>query len=627
MRKIWFLLVLSLLPLSVMASNQQLYHLKLLAVQEYDNNTYKGSDADIYLELREGSGRVFLDTFPLTKMDTQISTRFAKEIACNHFNLNCNKYDFIFTIKAKSNIIGGPSAGAAIAALTTIAVLDLNYDEDITITGTINSGGIVGPVGGVKEKLEAASEINLKKVMVSKGSTKLKKINPALFNNTNTTDVDLNETTISNYTEEIDLKKYAEENLSLDLIEVMNLDEVVLHLTEVDLNQKDVAIEENPQYNEIMKGLKELLCSRGEKISEELKKENIQINETVAENIELKKSYAENSTKNNDFYSAASYCFGINILLRDQYYSQKKAGISDMKNLFLTLSRKVNSLEKNIDGKEIETISDLQALIIVKERLADVKEQIKRFNEILVSEDNETKSEMDKEEMYYLLSYAEERYFSAISWMQFFSMDGRKLILNKEVLHNLCLQKITEAEERYQYASIFIGELNTKSIREKLDDAKNAYGEDENELCLVKAIQAKGDSNAILSSMGLTEESFTEFLDGKIEAVKRVIAENSAEGMFPILGYSYFQYASSLKEQEKYSALIYLEYALEMSDLGIYFPEENTYLEVSEKKVLNERWFFVLQGFAVGVILTLLLFVIKKSWFRKPPKLKYLEKD
>jgi len=127
-----FLFSLILLSTLINAQVDEIYHLKLLAVEGEDN--FQGSDADLYLELKEGTGRVFLDTFPLTKLDTQISTRFAKELACKHFKIDCDQYDFIYTIKAKSNIIGGPSAGAAIAALTTIATLNLDYNSDISIT-------------------------------------------------------------------------------------------------------------------------------------------------------------------------------------------------------------------------------------------------------------------------------------------------------------------------------------------------------------------------------------------------------------------------------------------------------------------------------------------------------------
>ena len=114
----------------------------LLAAQEL-NSTLIGSTADLYLEVQPGRGRVFLETFPLTKVDTQISTRFAKEIACHYFDLSCSSLDFIYTIQSDSVIIGGPSAGAALAALTTAAVTGDNVNQSVAVTGTINSGASI----------------------------------------------------------------------------------------------------------------------------------------------------------------------------------------------------------------------------------------------------------------------------------------------------------------------------------------------------------------------------------------------------------------------------------------------------------------------------------------------------
>src|SRR3989339_1643051 len=117
MNKFVMLGVLSVLIVLLPAVNAKEGHMKLLAVTETDNG-YKGGIADLYLEIKPGSGRVFLETFPLTKIDTQISTRFAKEIACDFADIDCSRYDFFYTITADSSIIGGPSAGAAISALT-----------------------------------------------------------------------------------------------------------------------------------------------------------------------------------------------------------------------------------------------------------------------------------------------------------------------------------------------------------------------------------------------------------------------------------------------------------------------------------------------------------------------------
>ncbi len=585
----WFLFIVILLSASALAQKQ--YTLKLLAVQENGNGTLTGSGADLFLELKEGTGRVFLDTYPVPKMDTQISTRFAKEIACHQYKLPCNRYDFIYTIRAKSNIIGGPSAGAAIAALTTIAVLDLDYHNgDTAITGTVNSGGIIGPVGGTKEKIEAAAKLGLTKVLIAEGS--------AVPLSTLQNDSDKNSTK-----EYLNLTQYAAENLSLQVIEVSDLDEVIFYLTGKNLNHKEVQIEENKEYTQIMGDLRDLLCTRVEKIEMELYKEKILVDGNVSKRVEEQKAKADNATLQKDYYSAASYCFTASIALRNQYYNQKKPSLSKLWDRFLKLEDQVQSLEQNLTLQKIETITDLQTLIIVKERLNDVKEQLAIFRQMPADAKNKG------EEAYNLLSYSEERYFSAVAWMQFFSMGGKGLQLDTEHIQQSCQQKILEAEEREQYIALFIGENNLEGITKKINSAKEASQKNEFELCLMKAIQAKGDANAVLSTMGLLKEELAGILDSKITAVKRVLAENTAEGTFPILGYSYFQYASSLKEQDPVTALFYLEYALEMSDLSIYFPEEKTTLSIIQEKFYPEvSW---LKGFMIGVIITILFSQIR----------------
>lgn len=588
-----FISLILLLATSATAIQEGPYHLKLLAVQDEGNGNYEGSDADLFLELKEGSGRVFLDTYPLTKMDTQISTRFAKEISCKHFKLNCDKYDFIFTIKAKTNIIGGPSAGAAIAALTTIALLDLEYDNEVAITGTVNSGGLIGQVGGTKEKLEAASRAGLKKVLIAQGS----KV----------------QETLADENKYLDLEEYGRE-LGLEVVEVMDLDEAMFYLTGLTLNQEGVEITENVEYQKIMRGLGELLCGRTEKIEEEIRAEGVVINFTVAEELNQRKESAQNATLKGDYYSAASFCFRNNIFLKDHFYLQKSPNRATFLNLFNILEKKVNSLEKQLAEEKIETISDLQTLMIVKERLNEVKEQVAEYKE---KRTTGLLKELGK-----LLAYAEERFFSALSWKQFFAMDGKKFILDKQHLRSTCQQKISEAEERLQYVNLFVGGLNTLNIREKIDSSTNALYNEELELCLITASQAKADANAILSTLGLGEEDLEDYLWSKMKAAERVISQNSAEGVFPILGYSYYRYAQSLQETEKYTVLVYLEYALEMSDLGIYFPEEQEYREVEEEFQLDPKWVFLSAGFLLGIIITGIVLLVFRMMRGKKKKVK-----
>ncbi|MFC1698007.1 S16 family serine protease [Nanoarchaeota archaeon] len=177
-------------------------HMKLLAVSE-QNDTYIGGVADLYLDIKPGNGRIYIDTFPITKVDTQLSIRFAKEISCDYLEIDCSNFDFFYTIRAKSSIVGGPSAGAAITMLTIVNLKNINYDESVSISGTINSGGVIGPVGGLKAKIEAAAKNNIKTVLIPFGEKDYKE---------NNVTIDL-----------IELGK----NLSIDVIEVPTINEAV----------------------------------------------------------------------------------------------------------------------------------------------------------------------------------------------------------------------------------------------------------------------------------------------------------------------------------------------------------------------------------------------------------------
>ncbi len=579
MKKTYVWLTIFLVLLIPVFAQSAPYHLKLLAVQETADG-YQGSEANLFLELKEGSGRVFLETTPVTKMDTQISTRFAKEIACNHFKLDCSHYDFIFTIKSDSNIIGGPSAGAAVAALTTIAVLDLDYREDIAITGTINSGGIIGPVGGIKEKIEAAAEAEIKKVLIASGAA-----NFAIDN------------------ESVDLVAYGKEQLNIEVVEVVDLDEILYHLTGLDLNHKSIEITEDKNYREIMQSLKDVLCQRTEKITLEMAERGIQLDAETSKAVEDRQKNALNASISGDYYSAASFCFGNNLQLKTFYYKQEELTASQIGSLTHTVQQKVLLLEEELLQEDINTISDLQTLIIVRERLHDVQEQILKLNETDSSEEKAA-----------LIAYAEERFFSALSWMQFFFMDGKTFVISPEQLQVSCSQKIAEAEERYQYTNLFLDETALGGVLEKINTAQQSFQKKENELCLIEAAQAKADSNAILSSLGLDKDNIAPFLESKQKAVERIISENSAEDVFPILGYSYYQYAKSLKSQDPFTVLVYFEYALEMSDLGIYFPEEKNLLQ--KKVQIEKKWLYggfgLVGGIAGGLALGFMLFRKRK---------------
>jgi len=100
----------------------------------------------ITVEVGPGSGHVFVDTMPLTNLDTQASARLAAEVAEEVTGFDMEKHDVFITVRSEAPVIGGPSAGGVIAVALIAALLDLKVDPKVMMTGTINPDGSIGPL-------------------------------------------------------------------------------------------------------------------------------------------------------------------------------------------------------------------------------------------------------------------------------------------------------------------------------------------------------------------------------------------------------------------------------------------------------------------------------------------------
>src|SRR3989338_4885325 len=553
MKKTILLVVLLILIPAIYAKEG---HITLVAVKETETGL-EGSIADLALEIKPGSGRGFLDTFPLTKTDTQISTRFAKEIACDYIDFDCSRYDFIYTITADSAIIGGPSAGAA-ATILTISLLDnLKLDDGITITGTINSGGLIGPVGGISAKIDAASEAKIKKVLIPKGERFVKEDKTETINA-------INDSVIINLTKNnqtLGLVSYGEKK-GVKITEVSDLSEVIYEFTGKRIREADGELVIDSKYKKTMEGLAIQLCNRSEELRRKAIREDIYNDEgimAVKESALNLTKLGEEAYKKGIHYSSASYCFGANV--KFSYilsYLQNKSEGEDIQNKINKTEMIIEQLNKRIDEEDKKTITDLEAYAVIKERLIEAKDYLKSVN---------------KSHSLYDLAYAIERVYSANSWLAFFDNRGKEFDLNKEILKKSCQDKILEAEERLQYVSLFFpGGLD--GTDNELDYAYKDLDNCDFELCLFKASKAKAESDVILSTFGVEEDRTLDLINQKSEIVKKDLIKQVKKGIFPVIGYSYYEYANDLKETDQYSALLYLEYALELSNIDLYLKTD-----------------------------------------------------
>ena len=79
--------------------------IKVPAVKRVESGL-EGAVFDATVFTKPGSGRVFVDTWPLSELDTQASCRFASVVASDILKVPHSRYDYFYTIRADSPVIG-----------------------------------------------------------------------------------------------------------------------------------------------------------------------------------------------------------------------------------------------------------------------------------------------------------------------------------------------------------------------------------------------------------------------------------------------------------------------------------------------------------------------------------------
>ena len=132
----------------------------------------RGSLANLSVESAPGSGRVFVrmdSDNPLMNPETQNSLRTAIDVARRLTADGFADKNIFYSISASSDIVGGKSAGAAMA-VATIALMGGNQlRTDAVITGTIEANGSIGQVGEILAKARAVRDAGYSLFLVPLG--------------------------------------------------------------------------------------------------------------------------------------------------------------------------------------------------------------------------------------------------------------------------------------------------------------------------------------------------------------------------------------------------------------------------------------------------------------------------
>ena len=626
------LLAIALTTPVATGSEQKEYSLKLLAVSD---SAQAGVTANLYLRIAPGTGNVFIEAEPVTKLDTRISFKLAKEIACQSIpavSEKCASHDFFFRIEANASLLGGPSAGAAAAALTAAALDDASINQSVAVTGTINSGGLVGEVGGLKEKIAAAAKGGLSEVLIPGGERNYR--------------INSNKTYPA-----IDLVEYGK-SLGVEVKETGTIQDVLLQLTGKNYSADESALKIDQHYSDVMDNLAGEMCSRSNELAAQASKmdmagtaEKIKQNgnstqqakpqTNLAENLRQALEIAKNSTaiglkerEKGNHYSAASMCFGSNVKYSYLLLLDKNISYHDALLQINKTAQDADTFEKQIP--DAETLAGMQARGSVMERLDETRQLLE-----LGAEDLKKGNYNDG---IYGLAFANERLGSASAWKRFFTPHQEsgmaaqhETAYNNESLRNGCVTRLQEADEHMQYLDVYLpGILNSK---EELGPVYSYLRQGDYNSCIYRASLAKAKANAMLSALS-GNENLTKLIDQKLKAAKESIVRQTGNGNFPIISYSYYEYSNSLKDTDPPSALLFSEYALELSNLQVYLnhnakaQQSNATGSISQNKsgtkAAIKTALPTIAGAAAGFCAGLLAFLAAASLARKKSRKKLL---
>jgi uncharacterized protein len=507
--------------------------------------------------------------------------RFASEMGCDMLDKDCSNYDFFYTITANSALVGGPSAGAAATALTVALLDNQKLDNTTVMTGTINSGNLIGPVAGVPAKAMAAQAKGYKHILI-----------PAwdIVNNT------------------------PNENLSIEVIPISTLESALYYFTGKNYSTTEDVIGDNvysKKYTEIMSKVTMDMCTKYGSIEGDtiilpnLTSYGINVTNSSQDNFVL----ALNAINSGSYYSAASFCFGGNVKVRNALISNLTN--TELKILYAKLLTNITEFKAEQDkiAGSLSTISELETYMVVAERLSEAKEALSEMNPENIST--------------YQLAFANERFDTALVWSRFSKLPGQKFIMDKDLLRIVCSKKLSEAEERLNYLELYYPKGD---IRDELIKAYEYYNEQDYALCIFTASKVKADSDIVLSAIFVPDKDMDKLFDEKIIAAQRTIAKQERTQIFPILGYSYYEYAKSLKDTDKYSALLYAEYSLELSNLDMYFKKKDSLVLPVNSTISRDYLNVFLLGLSLGILVTTIiasgLYYIKNKKRIKSKKVK-----
>jgi len=535
----------------------------IAALSTSGENATVGDVIDIALQVQPGRGAIYIESMPLTRLDTQMSARLAVEAACERSAQDCRQYDFFYVIRTSGGVIGGPSAGAALAVLTYAVLEEIPIRNNTAITGAILPGGVIGPVGSVQEKVRGAARAGYSVALVPAFDSQDDQLLARTMSDSDA--YTRSGITRSTYQEQGTTR--TGETTSVTVIRIATLDDAIYHFTGR-APPRVAPLSAPPEaYTKDMARIATTLCERALITRSTLDEDDLAPNETRLREAERQYNRAMESIGRGAFYTGASQCFGSSLIA--QQLLLETASNETRRNVLDMVQRGRTSMREAIEKAELTTITDLEVAMIATARLSDVERALREMNT-----SNPSPSE---------LAYASERLETARAWFGIIgNIESKSLDLSQDALDASCRQKLDEARERVNYAS-YLFPQSAPQLEESVREAFSAAQRQHSALCILQASQAKAEANALLTALSVPEQDFEAVTQRKAMIARERIAAQTARGTFPILAYSYVEYADAFSGGEAATRALYTEYALELAMLPNAFTEQRSILRVDNR--------------------------------------------
>lgn len=515
--------------------------MRAAAVAETEQG-FVGSTATITITSAvNGSGHVFLDTFPLTEVDMQGSARLAARVAAQVAGKDVHAHDFFFVVRSGSEQIGGPSAGATMTVGAIASLNDWNVRDDVLMTGTVSPDGTVGPVGGIPQKAAAAADVGVTRFLFPAGQDT----------------APLGERIVN-------VSRYCAEELRIECVPVVDVIDAVALMTDHAIDRPPVP--ENvtgEDFRERLGPLSEELVANAAALVDDARASVAVMSAGSArtdlqERIDAasaKVESARSETRNGTYYTAASTSFQASIEARyvreaAQYISAQDLAaahaesLAEARDLVLRVGVAVGSAR-------VEDTNSFEAVAAAQVRLLEAEDRLEAA-QALAAQPRQPRDILDS---LHQAAFAAERAETADWWLQLSEGFARGEPVELDALEEIARDTLTTSREEVAYAdAVFRAAGATGALdasRDLLERAEEAMTRGMFAGAMLDALEASVRASVQLEMAGFGGIIPASKFESARLVAARAIQGARQRGAESILAQSSYEFGLSLPDAEE----------------------------------------------------------------------------